>query len=281
MSSCVEPLLFGGGHQRAADPHHRVAADLQVQVGGAAFDGNLQEVVDVHRLPVIGTCYPRVVAGCPGVDRLQPAVGVRRLALDDLEEPLLDRLGDRPAAAAADLDPVHRLDRRHLDGRADEEHLVGDVQHFARQRLLAHLEAEVARDRHHRVARDARQDRVADRRRVDDAVADDEDVLAAAFAQVALRVERDAFGVALGDRLHLDQLRVGVVGHALRHRRRRVRRVAGPGGDLDVDAFLDRFLGEVGAPFPQHDRHVHRAGKRVDAERVVAAIDRAGGCSRP
>src|SRR5262245_49450998 len=51
---------------------------------------------------------------------LQPAVGVRGVALDDVEEALLERLGDRPAAAAANLDLVHRLDGRHLDGRAHE-----------------------------------------------------------------------------------------------------------------------------------------------------------------
>ena len=54
-----------------------------------------------------------------------------------------------PAPAPADLDAVHRPDRRHLDGRADEEHLVGDVEHLARQRLLADLEAEVAGDGDH------------------------------------------------------------------------------------------------------------------------------------
>ena len=56
---------------------------------------------------------------------------------------LLERLGDRAAAAVADRDLVDRPDRRDLDGRADEEHLVGDVEQLARQHLLAHLEAEV------------------------------------------------------------------------------------------------------------------------------------------
>ena len=32
----IEPLLVGRGHEHAAHAHHRVAADLQVQVGGAA-----------------------------------------------------------------------------------------------------------------------------------------------------------------------------------------------------------------------------------------------------
>ena len=36
------------GHQRAADAHHRVAADLEVQVGRAVLDGDFQQIVDVH-----------------------------------------------------------------------------------------------------------------------------------------------------------------------------------------------------------------------------------------
>src|SRR5687768_8518080 len=49
----IEPFLFGGRSQRAADPHHRVAAHLQVEVRGAALNGNFQEVIDVHAL-IIG-----------------------------------------------------------------------------------------------------------------------------------------------------------------------------------------------------------------------------------
>ena len=44
----VEPLVFGGRGELAADAHHRVAADLDVQVGRAVVDGNLQKIVDMH-----------------------------------------------------------------------------------------------------------------------------------------------------------------------------------------------------------------------------------------
>ena len=50
----VEALLLGRRDERPADAHHRVGADLDVQVGGAVFDGNLQEVIDVHGLLSIG-----------------------------------------------------------------------------------------------------------------------------------------------------------------------------------------------------------------------------------
>ena len=36
------------GTSVAADAHHRVAADLQVQVRCAVVDGNLQQIIDMH-----------------------------------------------------------------------------------------------------------------------------------------------------------------------------------------------------------------------------------------
>ena len=61
-----------------------IAADLEVKVGGAAFDGDLQEVVDVHRRLRPGRAGP--VQLCPGVVRqpqspvpAAPVVAERRL----------------------------------------------------------------------------------------------------------------------------------------------------------------------------------------------------------
>src|SRR5262249_13331915 len=39
------------GGQAAIDPDHGEAADLQVEVRGPSFRGDLQEVVDVHQVP--------------------------------------------------------------------------------------------------------------------------------------------------------------------------------------------------------------------------------------
>ena len=47
-SSWSSRLSSVAGISVAAHPHHRVAADLQVQVRGAALDGDLQQIVDVH-----------------------------------------------------------------------------------------------------------------------------------------------------------------------------------------------------------------------------------------
>src|SRR6185503_6450183 len=44
----VEAVVFAGRGEAAAQPEHRVAADLQVQVGGAALDGNFEQIVDVQ-----------------------------------------------------------------------------------------------------------------------------------------------------------------------------------------------------------------------------------------
>src|SRR5229473_755879 len=121
----------------------------------------------------------------------QPAVRVGDASVDDVEERALQRFGDRTAAAGADLDLVDGAERRHLGGGADHEHLVGGVERLARNDRLGDGIAEIARERHHRISRDAAEDRRPERRRVDAAVADDEDVLAAAFADVAVDVERD------------------------------------------------------------------------------------------
>ncbi len=200
-------------------------------------------------------------------------MAVGHITVDDLEEGRLEGLGDRAPPARANRDLVDGSDGRNLDRRACEERLVADVQHLAREYLFPHAEPEIVRDGENRVARDARQDRGAQRRRVNRVVADDEQVLSAAFADMPGRVERDPFAVAVRDRLHLDQLRVRVVRGALRERREGVGRRPRPGADPDVHAVLQRVLPEIRPPLPREDRGVDRAGKRVDAERVIPAID--------
>ncbi len=102
----------------------------------------------------------------------------------------------------------------------------------------------------HGVAGDALQNRRGQRRRVDDVVAHEEQVLAAAFAEEAGLVERDAFGVAVDGRLHLDQTGVGVVGGRLGHGRERVRRNPRPRADADVDPFRQRIVARETRPTP-------------------------------
>ena len=180
---------------------------------------------------------------------------------------------NRAAAAAADLDSVDRSNRRHLGGRPDEESLVGDGDCLAGQHSFDNGEAQVARQRHDGIARDAGKNRRGERRRLDGSVADDEDVLAAPFAHVAAHVERQSFRVSVQNRLHLRERGVGVIGGALRKGGQRVGRHPRPRADLDVHALLERVLTEIAPPGPQDDGGVHWILERIDAERLVAPID--------
>src|SRR6185436_8016978 len=141
--------------------------------------------------------------GLTRIDEGQPAVTVGRFAVDHVEERDLQGFRDRPALPFANLNLVDAADRRNLCGRADKEGLIADVQHFAGEDLLNDGKAEILRQRDDGAPRNARQDGGAQRRRVKNVVANQEKVLAAAFAQVSLGVERDALAVAIGDRFHL------------------------------------------------------------------------------
>ena len=115
-------------------------------------------------------------------------------------------------------------------------------------------------------------------RGVEDAAADEEEVLAGAFGEIAVGVERDALGVAVDLGFHADELRVHVVGAGLGERRHGVGRETGPTGDADVGAVV---AGNVFAPGEVGDVDLDRALERVDAHLAVAAegdgADVAGG----
>jgi hypothetical protein len=207
------------------------------------------------------------------IDVGQPAMRIGGFPVDDVEEGALDRRGQRTPPAGAHFDLVDRPDRGHLGRGPHEEHLVGDVKRLARQDLLGDRKAQVARQRDDRVAGDAAENRRAEGRRVQRAIAHDKDILAAPLADMAGDVEHDPFRIAVGERLHLDESRVRVVRRALCHGRQRIGRHPSPGADLDVHAFFDRVLAEVGAPVPHHDGGVDGVVDRVDAERLVPAID--------
>ena len=186
----VEAALLGGRDEVAPHPHHRVAADLQVEVRRAALDGDLQEFVDVHEHQATGcglqasgqpgpgdACRPRPAAGCAGY-RAAAAVAGWPLAApgaDPLSQPwvsgtsplmmsknrLLDGGGDRAPLASPHHDLVDRPDRRDLHGRARRR--------TPRRRCRAPRAAAFPRaprsrglrERDDRVAGDARQDRRA------------------------------------------------------------------------------------------------------------------------
>src|SRR5580765_8812800 len=92
--------------------------------------------------------------------RSEPAVAVALLPAHDGVELLLDRPGDGANPALAHIDLVHRADRRDFCCRPGEECFVCDVEHLSRNHLLNSRNAEVARNLQHRVAGDARKNRI-------------------------------------------------------------------------------------------------------------------------
>ncbi len=175
-----------------------------------------------------------------------------------------------PARADADLDAVEFADRRHFGGRAGEEGLVGDVDLVARDALLHHLDAQVLADVQDGVARDAVERAGRQVGRVDHAALDHEDVLARAFGDEAAGVEQQRLVVAVVQRLHVGQDRVGVVAHRLGLRHRDVDVVARVARGLDADAALHAFVAEVGAPGPGRDHGVDAVALGADAELLGA-----------
>src|SRR5690242_15226083 len=108
---------------------------------------------------------------------------------------------------------------------------------------------------------------------MDDAVAHDVDVLAGAFADVALVVEEDRLLVARLARLDLGEDRVEVLPGGLGHRDQAVRRYPPPARDTRADSVALAFLAEVGAPPPDGDRDLDRVVEREQPHRAEAAVD--------
>src|SRR6478735_7930754 len=177
----------------------------------ASIDGRASGMVRV-----MTTAIALRADGCRGriFEELAPSLLATR---DHVEEHTLQVRGDGAAPAAGLV--VDRRHRRHLGGRAAQEHLVRVVEVRAHQADLTYLVAQLGGDPHHAVAGDARQAGVADRRRVDDAVTDDEHVLARAVGDEPLLVQQDRLLVATARRLVLGEHRVDVLAGRLGRRR--------------------------------------------------------------
>src|SRR5438445_3368812 len=201
----------------------------------------------------------------------EPVVPVGFGAGQNGEEFVLETLGDRAAATRADGDAVDRTQGRDFRGGAGEEDFVGDVEHLARNHLLADRNAKIFAKCDDAAASDAGQDARGQRRRMNGAIADNEDIFAGTFADVAVRIERDALGIAIGERFHADKLRIHVIRAGFGDGRKGVRRQARPGTDANVHALLERFGAEIGSPFPAGQVNFDGAGKRIDVDVGVAA----------
>src|SRR6185503_13312329 len=99
----------------------------------------------------------------------------------DLEEALLNLLGNRTTTALPDRNAVDGTDRRYLCGCAGEEEFVCDIQRRPLDRPFFHGDTKFLADLDHAVARDAGQDRRREWRRQNNVAGHEEDVLARAF----------------------------------------------------------------------------------------------------
>src|SRR4029079_19109864 len=107
-------------------------------------------------------------------------------------------------------------DRRYLGGSAAHEDLVGEIEVGADQVLLDDAVPEILWDLDHGVARESRQDRRGEVRRVHDTVLDDEDVLSRAVGDVTVLRQQDRLLVPGTVRLRNGEHRVDVDAGRLR-----------------------------------------------------------------
>src|SRR5690606_30187724 len=215
------------------------------------------------------TAGPRLPTA--GLSDQRPPFGVRiGLAGDQVEVGLLQLLGDRAAAADADLATVELANRSDLGSGAGEEGLVGNVDLVAGDALLDDLDTQLARQSQHGAAGDAVQ-AGGDFRGVDHAVLDDEDVLAGAFGHVAFRIEQQRLVGTGRHRFLQRQHRVDIAAAGLGAGHGDVDVMPGEGAGADLDAFLQRFVAHVGTPVPGRydDVHLEVVGADAHAFRSV------------
>jgi hypothetical protein len=228
-------------------------------------------------------CAESVGSGGDGfadADGGEPVVAVFGEAVDDVEEGLVEGGGDGAHGSVADQDAVDGAEVGDFCRGAGEEGLVANVEELAGEGLLDDGDAHVAGEDEDGIAGDAVQDGVGERRSVEGAAADDEEVFAGALGEVAVDVEGDAFVVAVGGGFHADELGVHVVGAGLGERGHGVGGEAVPAGDADVGALV--AVEEV-APGEVGDVDLDGRVEGVDADFAVAAegdgADVAGGCA--
>lgn len=206
---------------------------------------------------------------------LQPPILVRRFAVEQTEEQLLQLTRDRAGFAGADLAAVDGADRGDFGGGAAHEEFVAEVEIFAREVAFDDAETGVLRQREDGVAGNAVEQCGADRGGVQFVAEDEEQVFARAFAEQAGRSEGDAFAEAQATRFAGDELAGEIIAAGFRARGNGVRCEALPTGDAGVDALLQHAGAEVLAHLPCRDGHV---GGRVggQAEAAQSAVrDRA------
>ena len=151
----------------------------------------------------------------------------------------------------------------------DHEYLVREVEVGTDEQRLLDAVSEILGDLDDRVACDSGQDRHGQRRRVEDTVPDDEDVLAGPVGDVAVVGQHDRLVVAGPPRFHRRQHRVQVDPGRLGGVRDHVRPYPLPARDLRLDPLRLARLAEVRTPGKADDHDVHRVPRRCNPELAV------------
>ena len=160
---------------------------------------------------------------------------VRSYSRVNLRNRSIKSLRDRPRLAVADRAAVDLHHRNHFRGAAGEKTFVGDVHVVLRERHFADFNFRRAGHLDHRVARDAFQNAGIDRRRLQYAVAHQEDVVARALGDFALVVQHQRFDAAGLQAFDLRQDVVQII-ERLDARAQRRRMVADRAGGDDLQA---------------------------------------------
>ena len=191
----------------------------------------------------------------------------------DVEEALLDGLGDGPARARAHRDAIHRADRRDFGRGAGKEELIRQIQHLAGHGHLFHFVAQIMSDGPDSVAGDAAEDGGGQWRRIHHASHDHEQVLARAFGHIAVNIQADSLVIAQIMGFHGDELAVDVLAADLAQRRSHARGRASPGADQHIHALIDGFFAQIRAPGHGADDDLGRAFAAIHAQGFVTAIN--------
>ncbi len=169
-------------------------------------------------------------------------------SLDHRRERRLQLARDGTWLAGADGDLVDLAHRGDLAGRAGEEDLAGRVQHVARESLFHHLDPVLARQRDDRIARDAVQDGHRQRRGVQAAAVDHENVLAGALGHRPGGVQHDGLVVPHADHLTLGQHGIHVLTGDLGLAHGVVEVTTHKGGQVGADALVEGLGAQIRPP---------------------------------
>jgi site-specific DNA recombinase len=188
---------------------------------------------------------PASLRGSAKLALRQAAVGEVEIVVPELHRQLPD----------LEVPGARRGDRRHFRGAAGEEELAEAFELLRPDGALDHLDAAAAGEVHHRPAGDAVQEAVR-RRRVQGAVAHEEDVRPRRLGDLAAPIEHQRVVIALRLRLVTRQGADHVEAGGLALGRRRIGRRAPPPRDVEAEAAADRVVAEIGRPGPHRDGEV-------------------------